>query len=164
MRKNEKEPKEGSIDRTEGERRPVYPDSAREDVEKEGPDPSAFMCVYAGPEYFSKRWPGGTVLGTMKFAGGPANAEESEKEPENPGQKLAFCPICGVKVRPEQKFCHECGSPIQMPEPEPQDQRRSEEENREDAGDEINDTAKSGEFGGTYGAEINGGGNGSVNV
>ena len=162
MRKNEKEPKEGSIDRTEGERRPVYPDSAREDVEKGGPDPSAFMCVYAGPEYFSSRWPGGTMLGTMKFAGGPAKAEESEKEPEDPGQKLTFCPICGVKVRPEQKFCHECGSPIQMPEPEPQEARRTEEENLGETGTEISSGAENGEFGSGFGTEINGGGSTGV--
>ena len=165
MRKDENRPEEVYFDKAEEESRPVYPESAAEDEKPPMPDPRIFMCVYAGPEYFSRRNPsGGMFRPDGESDLGLKMAAPPETPPEEPDAALRFCPICGVKVRPGQKFCHECGSPIALPQPEPQEQRQSEEANREDAGDEINDTSKSGEFGGSYGAEISGAGSGSVNV
>lgn len=62
-----------------------------------GPDPTQFLCVYAGPEYFSgMNKPIGQYVPNASFA--------------QPGS--VKCGACGFFAPPGAKFCPECGRPL----------------------------------------------------
>lgn len=58
-----------------------------------GPPPQTFMCVYAGPEFFSGR------------QGPPAGAYT----PPQQDVYSKYCPTCGTPAYKKAKFCTECG-------------------------------------------------------
>lgn len=64
--------------------------------------PEMFMCVYAGPEFFSG--PNGQPAGA--FAPAPVEAPKSDG-PLGEGQ--IYCPNCGLAIN-RAKFCSECGA------------------------------------------------------
>lgn len=83
------------------------------------PDPREFMCVYAGPEYFNR----GSSEGV---AGVAVKTRPCDKCGEEYPDGNLQCPVCGARrvfedgtvgcltcgahIRPDAKFCGECGA------------------------------------------------------
>lgn len=85
----------------------------------EKPDPEIFMCVYAGPEYFSGRqdlqpmmegvYAGPAMNGGRPFGIGMTIEHSGNAEAKQP---TAFCPECGCGVREGDLFCNNCGATL----------------------------------------------------
>ena len=61
------------------------------------PVPAPFMCVYAGPDYFSNR---------------PSEAPRGVFIPNGDTKPARFCENCGSPVLENAKFCQNCGTPL----------------------------------------------------
>ena len=66
-------------------------------------DPRMFMCVYAGPDYFSSNRSG--IASGMFISQALLQPNDSQKY---------YCPECGTPVPEKAKFCPECG--VKLPE------------------------------------------------
>ncbi len=78
--------------------------------EMQGPNPSQFMMVYGGPDYFANR----RQTGFLGFT--PENSAQSEKKPDEDKTPGTACPMCGSELIPGARFCNECGTPVSREE------------------------------------------------
>ena len=98
---------------THEEEAPLAPEE-----EKTPPEPPIFMCVYAGPDYFAGRDPSGAKLEIKTRECPFCGKSYPEAAPVCPycNARTAFedgtiaCANCGAHVKPECKFCPECGA------------------------------------------------------
>ena len=84
-------------------------------LDERGEEKTIIFAPYVGklkPKYLSEEWAERIRRRVVSAKYASAGQTQMQAQQPAPAQEINFCPNCGFKVSPGDKFCKKCGTPL----------------------------------------------------